>query len=123
MLHHPASMRLFLYGTLLDPDLLATLAGRAVPLTPAALRGWRRVTLPGSCYPTLRRNGRGMVKGMLATLDGPALARLVSYEGPSYRLTPVVVRTARGNAAARAWIAPGGTLLDWPPRRARAWGP
>lgn len=106
-------MRLFLYGTLADADVLAGFAGRAVPLTPAALRGWRRVALGNSRYPTLRR-ARGTVEGVLATVDRPTLARLAAYEGPSYRLTPVVVRTADGNIAARAWIAPGGTCRDWP---------
>jgi gamma-glutamylcyclotransferase (GGCT)/AIG2-like uncharacterized protein YtfP len=106
-------MRLFLYGTLLDPDLLAVLTGRSVPLTPATLRGWRRVTLHDSRYPTLRR-ARGVVEGVVATVDRLALARLTAYEGPSYLLRPVVVHTAHGGTPAWAWIAPGGTRRDWP---------
>lgn len=105
-------VRLFLYGTLLDPELLARFAGHAVPLSPATLHGWRRVALPGTPYPTLRR-ARATVSGAVATVDRAALARLSAYEGPRYRLTPVVVRTARGSQAASAWIAPGGTLRDW----------
>ena len=106
-------MRLFLYGTLLDPDLLAAFAGRAVPSTPATLRGWRRVALRDSRYPTLRR-ARGAVLGVLVTVDRPSLARLAAYEGPSYRLTPIVVTTVRGHMPAWAWIATGGTRRDWP---------
>jgi hypothetical protein len=44
-------MRLFLYGTLLDPALLDGIAGRAVALTPATLRGWRRVAWRDGRYP------------------------------------------------------------------------
>jgi gamma-glutamylcyclotransferase (GGCT)/AIG2-like uncharacterized protein YtfP len=88
-------MRLFLYGTLRDPDLLASFAGRPVPITPATLRGWRRVAVLSSRYPTLRR-ARGVVEGVLATVDRRTLLRLAVYEGPSYRLMPVVVHTARG---------------------------
>ncbi len=106
-------MRLFFYGTLLDTSLLTTLAGRTVPLTPATLRGWRRVALLDGRYPTLRR-ARGTVKGALVTVNRLTPARLAAYEGRSYRLTPVIVRTAWGNTAAQAWIAPGGTLCDWP---------
>ncbi len=106
-------MRLFLYGTLLDPDRLVRLAGRRVPRTPAVLQGWRRVALPGGRFPTLRR-GRGSVAGAVVAVDAAALAGLVAYEGPCYRLMRVVVRTARGNIVAHAWIAPGGTLRDWP---------
>jgi gamma-glutamylcyclotransferase (GGCT)/AIG2-like uncharacterized protein YtfP len=105
-------MRLFLYGTLLDPDLLTAFTGRAVSLTPATLRGWRRVALPNSRYPTLRR-ARGVVQGALVTVDRSALARLAAYEGPSYRLTPVVVHRPHGATRAWAWIAPCGTRRDW----------
>nr|WP_294511138.1 gamma-glutamylcyclotransferase family protein [uncultured Rhodopila sp.] len=106
-------VRLFLYGTLLNPRLLASFAGRDVPLSPATLHGWRRVVLPGTGYPTVRR-ARGVVKGAVAIVNRATLARLVVYEGRRYRLTPVVIRTAQGARAAYAWIAPGGTLRDWP---------
>jgi gamma-glutamylcyclotransferase (GGCT)/AIG2-like uncharacterized protein YtfP len=106
-------MRLFLYGTLLAPDRLARLAGRSLPSTPAVLRGWRRVALPGGRFPTLRR-GRSEVAGVVVAVDAATLAGLFAYEGCCYRLARVVVRTARGNVVAHAWIAPGGTLRDWP---------
>jgi gamma-glutamylcyclotransferase (GGCT)/AIG2-like uncharacterized protein YtfP len=106
-------MRLFLYGTLLDPALLARFAGRPIPLIPATLHGWRRVALPGGRYPTLRRM-RGMVIGAVATVDGRTLARLTAYEGPAYRLRPLIVSVARRKTVAQAWIAPSGTRLDWP---------
>jgi hypothetical protein len=61
-------MRLFLYGTLLDPDRLARFAGRRVPYTAAVLPGWRRVALPDGRFPTLRR-GRGWVAGAVVALD------------------------------------------------------
>jgi gamma-glutamylcyclotransferase (GGCT)/AIG2-like uncharacterized protein YtfP len=110
-------MRLFLYGTLLDPDLLAGFAGRPVALVPATLRGWRRVALPNGRYSTLRR-ARGTVAGALAAVDRRTLERLAVYEGPAYRLRSVVVRVATRNTGAWAWIAPGGTSRAWPPRSA-----
>jgi Gamma-glutamyl cyclotransferase, AIG2-like len=107
-------MRLFLYGRLLDPDLLAMFAGRPVSLIPATLHGWRRVALLDRNYPTLRR-ARGSVEGAVAIVDRPTLARLTAYEGSAYRLTPVVVSVVgKGSRAALAWIAPGGTSRAWP---------
>jgi gamma-glutamylcyclotransferase (GGCT)/AIG2-like uncharacterized protein YtfP len=106
-------MRLFLYGTLLDPAVLAGFAGRELDRTPAVLSGWRRVSLPGGRWPTLRR-ARGEVPGAVVAVNGTTLARLSAYEGPSYRLVRVVVRTARGDTGAHAWIAPGGTGRAWP---------
>jgi gamma-glutamylcyclotransferase (GGCT)/AIG2-like uncharacterized protein YtfP len=69
--------------------------------------------LHGAPYPTIRR-ARGTVSGAVASVDHAALVRLSIYEGPRYRLTAVMVRTARGTRAANAWIAPGGTLREWP---------
>jgi gamma-glutamylcyclotransferase (GGCT)/AIG2-like uncharacterized protein YtfP len=105
-------MRLFLYGTLLDPETLARRSGDpALPAHCAAatLRGWRRVALSNTPWPTLRRDRAGIVTGALVDVTAAAARRLAAYEGDAYRLVPVVVMTANGKTAARAWIAPGGT--------------
>lgn len=109
-------MRLFLYGTLLSATALATRSGD--PSLPsrciaATLRGWRRVALTGTRWPTLRRDPAGVVDGMLVDVSAPALARLTAWEGPAYRLTRVVVVTGRGKTAAHTWIAPGGSRRPW----------
>lgn len=107
-------MRLFLYGTLLDPAVWARRAGAAGPTIPARLRGWRRVRLRASPYPTLRRGGS--VSGMVRDVSAATLRRLVAYEGPRYRLTRVVVATPRGNTAAWTWIAAAVTHRPWEER-------
>ncbi|HEX4173209.1 MAG TPA: gamma-glutamylcyclotransferase family protein [Acetobacteraceae bacterium] len=99
-------MRLFLYGTLLANP--RTAAGM-----PATLSGWVRVGLRGTRYPTLRLRRGGAVSGAVVDVPAYLLRRLVAYEGPRYRLTRVVVRTATGKTAAHAWIAPGGTRRPW----------
>lgn len=106
-------MRLFLYGTLLRPSLIARFAGRRVAMTPAGLQGWRRVRLRGTPYPTLR-HAPGQVAGAVIDADAATLRRLSAYEGVRYRLQPVTVRTARGPMTAHAWIADATTLRPWP---------
>jgi gamma-glutamylcyclotransferase (GGCT)/AIG2-like uncharacterized protein YtfP len=107
-------MRVFVYGTLLDPALLARLTGRTPIMRPASLPGWRRVRLRDAPYPTLVR-GRHTVDGALIEVDRPALRRLSAYEGPRYRLVPVAPRVAGGSSQpALAWIARGATNVDWP---------
>jgi gamma-glutamylcyclotransferase (GGCT)/AIG2-like uncharacterized protein YtfP len=109
-------MRLFLYGTLLDADMLTSKggsAGLAARLVPATLRGWRRVAMRGGRYPTLCRHRTGSARGIVLAVPSRALARLAAYEGADYRLTKVVVETANGKTVARTWIAPGGTRLSW----------
>ena len=109
----PCRLPIFLYGTLLRPALLARFAGRALPLMPATLPGWRRVRLRGTRYPTLRR-ARACVAGGLARADAAALRRLCAYEGVRYRLVRVTVRVAGRPLAARAWIAAAATHRPWP---------
>jgi hypothetical protein len=95
-------MRLFHYGTLCDPDLLAKFAVYTVLLRPRSATG---VALP---LTTLSNSAPsawygGGWKGVLAFLwIAPR---------PSYGPTPVVVQTAHGNTPARAGIDPGGR---WP---------
>jgi gamma-glutamylcyclotransferase (GGCT)/AIG2-like uncharacterized protein YtfP len=109
-------MRLFVYGTLLNPATLAQRSGD--PAAPrrcvvATLHGWQRVALPSGRYPTLRHCRGGVVTGAVVEVDAAAARRLAAYEGDAYRLVPVVVATATGKIAARVWIAPGGTRRPW----------
>src|ERR1051326_7309407 len=106
-------VRLFRYGTLLDPVTLATRGGD--PTLPkrcrdAVLRGWRRVRLAGTPYPTLRRRANGVVTGKLVDAGAASIRRLAAYEGPRYRLQRVVVEP---RAAVWTWIAPGATYHPW----------
>jgi gamma-glutamylcyclotransferase (GGCT)/AIG2-like uncharacterized protein YtfP len=105
-------VRLFLYGTLLDPARMARCTGREVAMAPAMLRGWRRVAMRGGRYPTLVR-GRGTVAGALAVVDAAALRRLSAYEGPLYDLRRLAVRAAGGNTVAGVWIAKAATRRRW----------
>jgi gamma-glutamylcyclotransferase (GGCT)/AIG2-like uncharacterized protein YtfP len=109
-------MRLFLYGTLLDADTLASRGGHAdlaAHLVPATLSGWRRVGLRGGRYPTLQRDRVGTVRGAVLIAPARVRLRLAAWEGSNYRLTRVVVDTPNGKTAAHTWIAPGGTRRPW----------
>ncbi len=105
-------MRLFLYGTLLEPARMARCTGRPVALTPATLRGWRRVAMRGGRYPTLVR-ARGTVHGAVGTVDAAALRRLSAYEGPLYGFRHLAVRAAGRNTVAGVWIARAATRRAW----------
>ena len=97
-------MRLFLYGTLLNPTTLAQRSGDAAAPTrciAATLHGWQRVALPNGRWPSLRRQRGGQVFGAVADVNAAAVRRLAAYEGEAYRLVPVVVATASGNTAAQ----------------------
>jgi len=106
-------MRLFLYGTLLDPVTLATRSGD--PGLPARcqsamLRGWRRVNLGRTKWPTLRREPKSTVAGKVVVAGAAAMRRLTAWEEPPYRLRPVVLQP---RMPAWTWIAPRGTNQPW----------
>ncbi len=91
---------------------MARFAGRPVSLAPATLRGWRRVAMPGGCYPTLVR-ARGSVPGAVAVVGAAALRRLAAYEGPLYGFRHLAVQAGRGNTVAGVWIARAATKRPW----------
>lgn len=115
-------VRLFLYGTLLDPRRFAAVAGSAAPLRAgrtAVLRGMRRVVLRGTPWPTLVPDARGRVEGRVVRVGPAVFRRLSAYEGAPYRLRPVTPSTGRRALQAFAWIAPQGRAAfaqPWPPR-------
>jgi gamma-glutamylcyclotransferase (GGCT)/AIG2-like uncharacterized protein YtfP len=116
---HEVAMILFLYGTLLDPVVLARMSGEpalARRLRAARLDGWRRVVLRGTPYPTLVQADGAAVEGAVLRVGPAALALLSDYEGSAYALTPVTASAARGAVRAQAWIAPA-----WRADAARPW--
>ncbi|WP_291297846.1 gamma-glutamylcyclotransferase family protein [Elioraea sp.] len=101
-------MRVFVYGSLMDPAVFARRTGTAAPLAaarPALLAGWRRVTLRGTPFPTLLPDPRAAVDGLLVALPPSLLPPLHAYEGALYRFLPVRVLSEGHRLAARAWIA------------------
>ena len=88
-------MKMFFYGTMMDPDvrrlvLGPSAAGRLQPL-PASLPGHRRVLARHGRFPVLVRRGAGRVEGLLvADLQRRDVERIAHFEGPHYE--PVKAR-------------------------------
>jgi gamma-glutamylcyclotransferase (GGCT)/AIG2-like uncharacterized protein YtfP len=89
---------LFVYGSLLFPDVLQVLIDRDPEREPAAVDGWRVVALPDVVYPTLIRDGDGFAAGdLLIGLTPAEWQTLDTFEASGYDLAPV--RTRDGQAA------------------------
>jgi len=111
----------FFYGTLLDRGVRRAVIGPPadrLEALPAELHGWRRVRVRGKRYPVIVPAPGSVVDGCLfGPLPASAVARLIRFEGPEYRLTEVEVLTGFGvPTAARTFI--GGvrirpTMADW----------
>lgn len=122
-------MRFFFYGTLLDPDVRARIAGPCA-VAPARLDGWRRVAMQGKSYPVIVRQYGASVDGLLADgLDRAAARRLDTFETDEYETARLHVSLEDGRrlpalvfvagARARPGTAPW-TLDAWVARHKRS---
>ena len=109
-------MRLFFYGTMLDPDVRRIVLGGAsasVTIHSAVLTGFHRVRAGGGNFPMLVRRSLGRVHGELVEgLRRDDLLRIAHFEGPDYVPSRQRVRDA-ANRCVFAWV-----LL--PPDKAKA---
>jgi gamma-glutamylcyclotransferase (GGCT)/AIG2-like uncharacterized protein YtfP len=116
-------MDLFVYGTLMDEDVLNRVVGRPVPASRvgvAFVDGYRRVYARGSYFPILVAAAGGTVEGRLITgLGAQAVARLARFEGRQFQLRRLTVRLAKGLAAeVECFMAVAGVPAsddDWDP--------
>lgn len=102
-------MRVFFYGTLMDAEVRLLVLGPGaarLPERPATLSGHRRVALKGRTYPTVIRDPRGAVDGVVVKGLGQAeMDRLAEFEGDEYRLARATVRLADGTPAEASFFA------------------
>jgi len=116
-------MDLFVYGTLMDEDVLNRVVGRPVPparIGAAFVDGYRRVTVKGNYFPILIEAEGGSVEGRLITgLGAQAVARLSRFEGRQFHLRRLTVRLAKDRAAEAECFMPvagiPATDGDWDP--------
>jgi len=114
-------MRLFFFGSLLDPDLFALVVGRplaAFDHAPAAAGGWARHRARGEDYPILVPRPDAWVSGrVVAGFTAEELDRCDFFEGGDYAAEPLSVRVAgpgpfgHGPCPAHAYFSTG-TLAD-----------
>jgi hypothetical protein len=96
---------LFVYGTLLFPEVQRALLLRVPTRRPATAAGWRVAALEGRIYPGLVA-ADGSASGALLLDLTPSEWRVIdAFEDDEYELRPIVVDTATN---ARAYVpAPG----------------
>ncbi len=98
-------MRLFTYGTLMYPELMAALCGRELQWRPATLLGYRRRALRGAAYPVVVSAPSERVEGRLYEgLCSAEIRRLDRYEGQEYRRESVELETDAGPVYAWCYL-------------------
>ena len=82
-------MNLFLYGSLMDPDIVEAVTGLRPQMFPGRVVGWLRVTYPSVPYPLLVRMHLSpqshSVTGLVwRDVSAEALKRMDRFEGKRY---------------------------------------
>lgn len=75
--------RIFAYGSLMNPDVLRGLIGRAPALSPARLPGYRRImnaVLRGHIYLNLMPSASFVVEGVLFDVNDEEFKKIEEYE-------------------------------------------
>lgn len=90
-------INLFVYGTLMDDEIMRHVSGRHFRCEPATLEGYVRKKVRGEVYPAIIPRAGDKVSGLLCySVGGRALKRLDRFEGAPYERSPVRVVTAQG---------------------------
>jgi len=106
----------FVYGSLLFPEIADGLCGQKLKWENATLIGYSRFALKGADYPAIIKKKNSTVKGkVLLNLDENVIYLLTFYEGDEYGMAPVKVETNSGivNAVAFVWKAGNEFLEDF----------
>lgn len=96
----------FVYGTLLVPDIMRQVTGRQYAGEAATLPGFRRYRLRGRSYPGIVPEAEGRVDGMVFQVGPVALNAIDRYEDPCYERHAVEVKTEAGMLEAYAYVIP-----------------
>jgi gamma-glutamylcyclotransferase (GGCT)/AIG2-like uncharacterized protein YtfP len=83
---------LFVYGTLMFPEVLERLTGKGFPLRPATLFNYQRYEIKDRLYPAIAPMPGHTVEGFLLEELDEASARLLdAFEAPEYKKTELSV--------------------------------
>lgn len=95
---------LFVYGTLMAPDVMQRVTGKTFHFVPATLADYARYRIKRRVYPAIIACSGGTVDGLLYTgVDDASLRRLDAFESGIYERRTVSVQRADGEQAT-AWV-------------------
>ena len=104
-------MDLFVYGTLMVPEVMSAVSGYDGPGRPATLHGFRRRRVAGESYPAIVACTDESVSGTLYRgVEAAQCCRLDAFEGEKYRRQRVIVSLPHGPCEAEAYVFRHGCL-------------
>lgn len=109
---------LFVYGSLLFPDLVTALTGKQFYSIPATLKGYRRCRVKDCDYPAIIETPGARVEGkIIENVDDRSMQLLTFFEGDDYtkQLVTVSLQGKKMKATTFVWITDKAFLeeADW----------
>ena len=96
--------QLFIYGTLLFPEILEGITNKALQTIPGKLRGYKRCKVFGCDYPAIIPDPNSMVEGKLViNLDNHSMNIITFFEGEDYRKSTVIIQAGNQEVPATAF--------------------
>ena len=109
---------LFVYGSLLFPELIGKLTGKRFYSVPAILKGYKRFAVKGCDYPAIVAVENSNVEGvLLLNVDDKSMGLLTYYEGRDYVKSRIEVNSEKQSYNAVTFIWGNDVMLledfDW----------
>jgi gamma-glutamylcyclotransferase (GGCT)/AIG2-like uncharacterized protein YtfP len=110
---------LFVYGTLMSPNLINRVIGRVPKMVPAVLHNFHRYKIQDRPYPGIAEAKGSRVEGMfIESLDDEEFSKLDEYENIEYERIPVEVQlacndTERQGTTTYRWRSPSFLYGSW----------
>lgn len=122
-------MDVFVYGTLLFPEVRDRVLVGRYPVRPAAVAGWRRRRIEGEVHPVAVPEAGAAIPGeVLVGVEPADVARLDAFEGEDYRRATATASFAQGGEGRVELyvLRPGAAIRpahgDWDPAEFRRSG-
>lgn len=96
---------LFVYGTLLFPEILQKITGKNFGSGEATLPGYRRHAVKNCDYPAIIQNKNEKVEGkLILNVDDESMKLLSDYEGEEYKKAEVEVQSGDSKIMAVVFV-------------------
>ena len=97
-------MNLFVYGSLMFPEVVKAVIGKQLLMKDAVLKGYKRYKVENGEYPAIVKDEDSSVTGKLIEIDKNGLKVLDSFEGEEYKRETVLVEVDGKKQKAEAYI-------------------
>ncbi|OGY64732.1 MAG: hypothetical protein A3I24_02500 [Candidatus Harrisonbacteria bacterium RIFCSPLOWO2_02_FULL_41_13b] len=93
--------KLFIYGTLIDPEIQELVWGRKIKGTADILKGYKKskIKIDGAIYPLIVLSKNGKVEGLVIKVTDDELKKIDKYETDSYKRIEVDLESRKS-----AWV-------------------